>query len=267
MEAKNDPFGGVLVAPSAIPADVGQFRAALEIALDKWEREGKRGVWITVPAGLCASHTADLFARGFAVHHVAPRSGDLVLTKWLPKEERNMLPIGPSFYVGIGGLVIDSEGKMLVVRERYVTGKLWKLPGGLVSPGEDLGAAAVREVREETGVEAVFESLLCVRYLPHARYGFSDLYFVARLRLKHDDATGHELHRQEEEIAEVCWMKPEEYLKHPKTPRMMKEVVLFAMGNKGVEPMVMPAFNNKNNKQYLYNFGGKPLHQMLSPKL
>lgn len=45
---------------------------------------------------------------------------------------------------------------MVLIAQRAVaplTGR-WSLPGGLVEPGETLAAAAVREVREETGVTA-----------------------------------------------------------------------------------------------------------------
>jgi ADP-ribose pyrophosphatase YjhB (NUDIX family) len=39
---------------------------------------------------------------------------------------------------------------------------LWSLPGGHIEPGETASAAAVREVREETGVEAELAGLVDV---------------------------------------------------------------------------------------------------------
>ena len=50
---------------------------------------------------------------------------------------------------GVGGLVINDRNELLVIAERYGWDnvKRWKLPGGLVDPGEDLDAAACREVR------------------------------------------------------------------------------------------------------------------------
>ena len=48
------------------------------------------------------------------------------------------------------------EGRLLVARRQaglHLAGR-WEFPGGKVQPGEDPAAAARRELREETGLEA-----------------------------------------------------------------------------------------------------------------
>ncbi len=52
-------------------------------------------------------------------------------------------------------VAVFREGRVLVAaRARPPSLGLFTLPGGLVEPGETLGQAALRELREEVGVEA-----------------------------------------------------------------------------------------------------------------
>ncbi|MDI6870269.1 MAG: NUDIX domain-containing protein [Bacillota bacterium] len=60
-------------------------------------------------------------------------------------EERQMAP-----EVSAGGVVVDG-GQVLVIR--HARGE-WIMPKGHVEPGEEPEQAALREVREETGLEA-----------------------------------------------------------------------------------------------------------------
>lgn len=51
-------------------------------------------------------------------------------------------------------------GRLLMVRRgRAPAAGMWSIPGGRVEQGETLAEAVVREVAEETGVEAVCEGL------------------------------------------------------------------------------------------------------------
>uniref|UniRef100_A0A8C6KND3 Nucleoside diphosphate-linked moiety X motif 6 n=1 Tax=Nothobranchius furzeri TaxID=105023 RepID=A0A8C6KND3_NOTFU len=82
-----------------------------------------------------------------------------------------------------GAVVDESSGKVLVVQDKNKTKNAWKFPGGLSDPGENIGATAVREVFEETGIRSEFRSLLSIRQQHNhpGAFGMSDMYVICRL--------------------------------------------------------------------------------------
>lgn len=69
-----------------------------------------------------------------------------------PIRARRRYPDAP--LVGVGVAVFDTAGRILLIRRgKPPRAGQWGLPGGLIDLGESLAAAAVREVREECGIE------------------------------------------------------------------------------------------------------------------
>jgi len=80
-------------------------------------------------------------------------------TTYIPIPE----PRPPRNVTSVGALVVHGDS-LLVVRMTYGPSKgRYMLPGGLVDPGETLDSAAVREVREETGVDIRAVGIVGVR--------------------------------------------------------------------------------------------------------
>lgn len=68
---------------------------------------------------------------------------------------------------GIAAAIIVHEGRVLMVRRRISEGKLsWQFPAGEVEPGETREDAAVRETKEETGLNVSAVELLGERVHP-----------------------------------------------------------------------------------------------------
>jgi ADP-ribose pyrophosphatase YjhB (NUDIX family) len=109
-------------------------------------------------------------------------------------------------------LAVDDAGRILVVRTTYL-GPGWMLPGGRVERSETPDAAAVRETREETGLDVRLEGLALVdAHRPR------DTSFIFRATV-----IGGTLAPQLGEIAEVGWVDREEIAAtSPRLHRLLK---------------------------------------------
>ena len=63
----------------------------------------------------------------------------------------------PTHSVSVAGVVVDAEGRVLVI-QRHDNGH-WELPGGILELDETLEQGVEREVMEETGVQVTVEGL------------------------------------------------------------------------------------------------------------
>jgi ADP-ribose pyrophosphatase YjhB (NUDIX family) len=93
----------------------------------------------------------------------------------------------------------------------------WKMPTGLTDPGEDIATAAVRELKEETGLDCIFDHIICFRQAHGGLFNRSDMFFVCLCKLapRYDklleDGKEIELIPQEEEILCADWIDMEDY--------------------------------------------------------
>lgn len=68
--------------------------------------------------------------------------------------------------VGALAAIFDEQGRILLVHQTY-NGNKWAYPGGYVEAGESPWDAAVREVREETGLNVEVVRLVSVYHFSH----------------------------------------------------------------------------------------------------
>jgi ADP-ribose pyrophosphatase YjhB (NUDIX family) len=141
------------------------------------------------------------------------------MNKWLSQTEPKNIPSYAFTNIGVGGVVIDDNDRVLVVKEKHFIAKqMWKFPGGYALQGEELGETAVREVREETGISCQFKSIIAFRHFHKFAFGCSDLYIVCHLKPLKDSNESQEsqtsselqIKKCEHEIAECQWIPIEE---------------------------------------------------------
>ena len=211
-----DVFNGVAVRPGALPAAAAEFAARLELSEAKWRGEGRVAAWIHVPANRATLVPAAL-AQGYELHHCRgglEDGGYIMLTKWYAAPPSKLPPFA-NVRTGVGAVVLNAAGELLCVQEKNGPLKgagVWKVPTGLVDPGEDLQRAAEREVLEECGVRATFHRLLAFRQQHGLVFGQSDLFFLVALKL---DGPDQPIRVQESEIEAGGWVTLDDYGAQP----------------------------------------------------
>lgn len=217
-------FAGCVVDSSGLPQTPSEFRGELEAAVADWRGQGLKVAWLTLPIARSGLVPAAVEA-GFVFHHAEEHE----LTLTLRLVPGAYVPPPATHYVGAGGVVLTPERQLLVVSERHRRagmGRHYKLPGGALHPREHIAAAVAREIREETGIETRFRSLVCFRHWHGYRDGKSDIYFVCRL-----DPLSTRITCQREELDECRWMPVEEYLGHEEVSVFNKRVVRAALAS------------------------------------
>ena len=240
LEHKPNPFGGVVIDPERLPDDPDEYKQALQASRDAWRSGGVLVAWLEVPLSKAALVPVSVEA-GFSYHH----AGQDYLLLTLQLVESAHIPPYASHYIGAGGVVLDDNNELLLVREKYGFGDrppTLKMPGGALRSGEHLADAMVREVLEETGVTTRFDSVVCFRHWHGYRYGKSDIYFVCRL-----SPLNKEIQMQTEEIQECLWMPVDEFLKR----RFCRRVQQVDRSRRSTKPR-----NARYIRRWVHPFGG-----------
>ncbi|KAL7217761.1 hypothetical protein ACSBR2_011074 [Camellia fascicularis] len=252
--AVNDDHGGVIVEMKE-PMDSKAFLSLLRASISQWKQQGKNGVWIKLPIGL-VNLVETAVKEGFRYHHAEPHY--LMLVYWIP-EAASTVPANATHRVGVGAIVMNDKRELLVVQEKSgrLQGKgIWKIPTGVVDEGEDIFAAAVREVKEETNIDTEFVEILAFRQFHKVFFEKSDLFFLCIL-----SPLSFDIQKQELEIEAAQWMPFEEYAAQPITQKhglfkYISEICLAKVDREyiGFSPLPMTSsFDDQVTYIYLNN--------------
>ncbi|KAL0443278.1 UNVERIFIED_CONTAM: Nudix hydrolase 10 [Sesamum latifolium] len=225
----DDEHEGIIVEMKE-PMDPDDFRVILRYSLSQWKLQEKKGVWIKLPIQLvnlveiavkgpehakCSVYLTPigLHMEGFLYHHAEPHY--LMLVYWIP-ETLSTIPANATHRLRIGAIIMDDKRELLVVQEKL--GRLrgtgiWKIPTGILEEGEDIFSGARREVKEETGIDTEFMTVLAFRQFHKSFFQKSTLLFLCMLR-----PLSFDIQRQDSEIEAAQWMPITEYAAQPFPP-------------------------------------------------
>jgi len=123
------------------------------------------------------------------------------------------------------GGVVRYRGRIAVVRQRH---HVWSLPKGHVEDGEKPVEAAIREIREETGLRKVdlVRELGSYERPKIGKDGKDDTSERKTIRIYLFDTDQKKLGPEDRKIKEAVWLEPEEAvdrLTHPKDSRFLEK--------------------------------------------
>lgn len=236
-------FRGAQIDREQLSNDPEEFRLQIKDAIQEWQAGELKLIWLEIP--IEKSRLIPIATEaGFTFHHA--NEDNLTLTYRVQTEA--FIPTYATHCIGAGGVVLNSRRELLVVSERHrrdMSRPQYKLPGGALLAGEHLAEAVVREVLEETGVEAKFEAVVCFRHQHGYRWGKSDIYFVCRLSPVSEAIT-----MQQDEIEDCLWMPVDDYLASEFVHVFNKRIVKAAIDTKGFPTTWIESYSDPSRYEF-----------------
>ncbi|WP_094707589.1 NUDIX domain-containing protein [Hahella sp. CCB-MM4] len=241
LNFENDPFDGVIVSlhQATFTADV--FKDALQTLLGTASAGNKKLIWLTL--AIEQSHLIDVAIKlGFVFHNCLETEITLIHRI----QQGAYAPFKPTHSLGAGGLVTRGNNEILVVREK--TNPRFKLPGGHIELGEKIAEAVVREVLEETGVTAQFQSILGIATRHPYEFGKSNMYFVCGLIPVSDEINIQDT----DEIEEARWIAVSDYLEDENNSLFNRQIVNAAWNRRGLLGVELEGNEGKFKKHEVF---------------
>lgn len=245
LNHEHDAFNGIIVDHDSLPTVVEKFSEGLDALLIYCAQQKKAVIWMTLPIQL--SHLVGVATeRGFIFHNCLANEVTLIRKS----KVSDFAPYVPTHSLGAGGFVQNTDGEILVIREKG--GETYKLPGGHIELGESVEEAVIREVLEETGVITEFQGLLGLASTHPYRFGKSNIYIVCRLTPLSSDIAIQDT----DEIEDAKWIKPADFLTDPNNSKFNKYLVKSLLSKEGLAKadIDLSQFSKRKHEVFLASF-------------
>ena len=216
-----DPYNGITIDQESLPLSIDEFEINLDYLIENTE-DRRNLIWIYIDIER-SDFIPIAIKRGFYFHS-CDENYVLVVKRLIPNA---IVPTAANHTLGVGAVVIHDD-KLLVIKER-ISNMGFKLPGGHIDNEEMISTAVQREVKEETGIDVEFDSIISLgHFYPH-QFHKSNLYILCIANAK-----SYEINIEDtNEILEAKWIDVNEYLEDEKVFSYSKAVVIAAMEYKG----------------------------------
>ena len=218
-----DPYNGITIDQVSLPNSKEEFEINLDYLID--ETKDKRNlIWIYI--GIKNSDFIPIASKKNFYFHSCEENYVLMVKRL---KENAIIPTAANHTLGVGAVVIH-ENKLLVIKER-ISNLGFKLPGGHIDKSEMISTAVTREVKEETGIDVEFDSIVSLgHFYPH-QFHKSNLYILCIANAK-----SYEINIEDtEEILEAKWVDVDDYLIDESVLAYSKAIVEAAINQKGFE--------------------------------
>ena len=250
FEVVQDPYNGLTIIKESIPTQEEVFIENLNGLIQTATKDQRRLLWLYLDIQQsylipCAT------TLGFEFHTC--EKNQLLLVKRLVKNA--IIPTASNHTLGVGVVVFNEHNELLVIKERF-SNIGFKLPGGHIDDAELIQNAAIREVKEETGIDITFESIISIgHFYPH-QFNKSNLYILCRAK-----ALSHEIKIEDtDEILACKWVDIDEYLADEEVFEYSKAIVQTARDYKGLEVLGFEILRKLPKENYELFFPLKKEH-------
>lgn len=135
----------------------------------------------------------------------------------------------PTWYFAL--VVVRLGQRWLLVHERK-HGQGWYLPAGRVEPGETFVEAAVRETREEAGIEVTLDGIVRIEHSPNGEGARMRIVFVGH---PSDDRPPKQL--PDDESLGAAWVRFDELDRYPLRGEEVRELIAHVASNGPIYPL------------------------------